>query len=152
MKKILENPILNLIARIVVGWVFIYAAVGKIADPADFANDIENYQLLPDFMINIIALTLPWIELVCGVFLITGIRIRANALLATMIFAVFNIAVFFAMAKGLNIDCGCFSDRASMVGWGKIGENMITLILSLYIFFFPVNKLTLERFAITEHR
>jgi putative oxidoreductase len=150
MKKILENPLLNLIARIIVGWIFIYAAVGKIANPADFAEDIKNYQLLPDFMLNIVALTMPWIEILCGIFLIVGFRLKANAFLAGGLLLTFNFAVFYAMALGLNIDCGCFSERATMVGWTKIGENMLTIILALYIFIYPVKSLTLEKFSLSE--
>jgi putative oxidoreductase len=150
MRKILENPILSLIARLIVGWVFIYAAVGKIADPADFAGDIKNYQLLPDFLLNIAALTMPWIEMLCGIFLIVGFRLKANALISISLLIFFNVAVLFAMSQGLNIDCGCFSQRASMVGWEKVGENTISLIFAIYVFLFPVRTLTLERFALND--
>jgi len=150
MRKILENPILNLIARVVVGWIFIYAAVGKIANPVDFAEDIKNYQLLPHFLINIAALTMPWIEIICGIFLIVGFRLRANAFIAAGMLVVFNVAVLYAMSLGLNIDCGCFSERATMVGWTKLGENLLTIILALYVFFYPVRTFTLEKFAISE--
>ncbi len=150
MRKIFENPLLNLIARVLVGFVFIYAAIGKIADPSDFAGDIKNYQFLPDALLNIAALTLPWIEFLCGIFLIVGFRLRANAIIASALLLMFNFAVLFAMAKGLSIDCGCYTERSSMVGWIKVGENMLTLVFSLYIIYFPVNTLTLERFAISE--
>jgi putative oxidoreductase len=150
MKKILENPLLNLIARVALGWVFIYAAVGKIANPADFAENIKNYQLLPDFMLNIVALTMPWIEIICGIFLVVGFRLKANAFIAGGMLVTFNIAVLYAMILGLNIDCGCFSERATMVGWTKLGENMLTMILALYVFIYPVKSLTLEKFALSE--
>ena len=152
MRKILENSVLSLIARILVGWIFIYAAVGKIADPVDFAGDIDNYQILPDFLLNISALTLPWIELLCGIFLIAGIRLKANSIIASGLLAVFIIAVLLAMAQGLSIDCGCFSEKATMIGWTKVIENTITLLLSFYIFFFPVKTLTLENFALIESK
>jgi len=150
MRKVLENPLLSLIARVVVGWLFIYAAVGKIANPADFAEDINNYQLLPDFMLNIVALTMPWIEILCGLFLVVGFRLKANALIAGGLLLIFNLAVLYAMSLGLNIDCGCFSERASMIGWAKFGENMVTLFLAIYVFLYPIKQLTLEKFALSE--
>jgi uncharacterized membrane protein YphA (DoxX/SURF4 family) len=101
-------------------------------------------------MINIVALTMPWIEIVCGIFLIVGFRLKANAFIAGGMLVVFNVAVLYAMSLGLNIDCGCFSERATMVGWTKLGENMLTIILALYVYFYPVKSLTLEKFALSE--
>ena len=150
MKKILNNPVLSLLARIIVGSVFIYAAIGKIADPAFFAKEIANYRMLPEFTLNIIALSMPWMELVVAVFLIAGIRLKANAVISGLLLAVFIFAVLSAMARGLNISCGCFSHKIVFVGWKKILENTGLLIACVYIFVYPVATLTVEHLARNE--
>ena len=72
---------ISIIFRLIIGSVFIYAAIDKILDPYTFAADIRNYQILPDMFSNMLALILPWIELYCGLFLILGFYIRTSALL-----------------------------------------------------------------------
>ncbi len=144
MSKILNNPLFNLIIRLILGLIFFFAAVGKIADPALFAREINNYNLINFELTNLIALTLPWIELIISIFLITGIRIKASSLIAGMMLVVFIFAVASAMARNLDINCGCFGRTIQKVGWGKIFENTALLIGSIYLFFKPPQKLTLE--------
>lgn len=147
MKAIIENQYLNLAARIIVGLIFIYAGIGKVIEPEKFAKEIFNYSILPYFLINITALIMPWLEVIVGIFLIAGIRIKASGFISSGLMAVFIIAVFSAMVRGLDINCGCFSDKNVMVGWPKIFENLGILILALYVTFFPVNKFTLENLS-----
>ena len=59
--------------RLLLGGIFVWASIYKILDPTAFAGVINNYQLLPDALINGFAVTLPWLELVLGVFLIFGL-------------------------------------------------------------------------------
>ncbi len=136
MDKIIENKYLHLIARIIVGLVFIIFAVGKIATPLDFAKSISNYDILPFFLVNITAIVLPWIELIAGIFLIFGIKIKANSLLIGVMLLVFNLAIIIAWARGLNIDCGCSANVADQkVGWEKLLENFGLIALLILLFF-----------------
>ena len=145
MKNIISNDYLLLIARVVVGFLFILVGVGKIADPQLFAKEIANYRILPEFLVNITAIVLPWIELVSGLLLISGIRLKANAVIIGSMLLMFNIFVISAWARGLNINCGCYSNIAEQtVGLAKVLENIGLLILTFLIFIFPKNKLSLE--------
>lgn len=146
MKKILSNQYLNLVARIFIGWIFIYAAIGKIADPVTFSKEISNYQIMPMGFINFFALALPWLELFNGLFLLFGVRIKANSLISGSLMFVFIVAILTAMLRGLNINCGCFAHKIVYVGWAKILENTGMLILCVYLFYFPLNNYSLERF------
>jgi putative oxidoreductase len=105
-----------LIARLFIGAMFIYASVHKILDPMDFAVSIRNYLIIPPAWSNMVALTLPWVELGAGTFLILGIQARPSALLTTGMLAVFLAAIIRAYAIGLDIDCGCFSSGTASVG------------------------------------
>lgn len=137
MLSILFHPVVILAARLVLGSVFIIAGVEKIANPDAFAKAINNYQLLPYGALNAMALVLPWLEVLAGTFLVFGVRLRASAAITAAMLVVFIVAIASAMARGLSIDCGCFSQgsaAAEPVGWKKIAEDVALLILAVQIF------------------
>ncbi|MGC8605776.1 MAG: MauE/DoxX family redox-associated membrane protein, partial [Desulfomonilaceae bacterium] len=106
----------TLIARILIGGLFIYASIHKIAEPTDFAASIRNYGILPVSWSNIVALTLPWIELGAGGFLILGIETKPSALITTAMLGIFLAALFYVYHTGIDIDCGCFNSSTSSSG------------------------------------
>src|SRR5437899_857425 len=85
--------VLNFMLRLALGGIFLFAGAVKIIDPAAFSANISNYRLLPHEWINLLAITLPWIELVTGSLLIVGLWRRTNALLITMMMVVFLAAI-----------------------------------------------------------
>jgi len=99
--------------RIALGAVFIAASLGKIQDPESFASNIANYRLVPFPIIHIVAIVLPWIEIVAGTLLVLGIWIRANAALAAGLLLAFVIAISQALFRNLDISCGCFDTTPS---------------------------------------
>lgn len=109
------------LCRIVLGAVLIYASIDKISNPEDFGKIIYSYQLLPEEMINLTAIILPWLELITGLFLIFQIWMSGTVLLTNSLFMVFIAAILSALLRGLDIDCGCFSTSG-----GKGSINMIT--------------------------
>ena len=136
MSKILTHPYLVLIVRCFLGAVFIVAAIEKIAIPETFAISVEAYKLIPTQLINIFALIIPWMELVCGLFLVAGVLARASAALLSALLSVFIVALISALLRELKIDCGCFGlAHATPVGWGKVLEDVGLLILASYIYF-----------------
>jgi putative oxidoreductase len=144
MNKILGNPIIILIARVILGFIFISYGAGKIAAPDKFAGEIANYALMPEFSLNLIAMTLPWIELIVGILLILGIRLRSSAVIIAGMMLFFIFAVTWAIAMGLDINCGCSSTNPQKVGLPKLLENIGLLVLSIWIFIFPERKFSLE--------
>jgi uncharacterized membrane protein YphA (DoxX/SURF4 family) len=128
-----------------VGLVFIYASIEKISSPAYFAGTIQNYQIIPDSMLNIVAITLPWLELVCGVLLLAGVWHRSAAFIISLLMIVFIIAILSAILRGLDIECGCFGSGTS-ADWTRIIEDLFLLAFSLHILFYPKSTLALENF------
>jgi|TARA_B100001079_G_C16090340_1_gene373734 uncharacterized membrane protein YphA (DoxX/SURF4 family) len=108
MNQFFKGPII-LICRIVLGGIFIYASLDKIAHPAEFAKAIGNYHVLPFGLENLLALTLPWLELLAGVALITGVMIDGAAIMVIIMNIIFIFAISQALARGISIECGCFS-------------------------------------------
>jgi uncharacterized membrane protein YphA (DoxX/SURF4 family) len=107
---------LVLVARLLIGGLFVYASVHKIVDPASFAQAIRNYQFLPVAWTNLVAVVLPWIEIAAGALLILGIQTRPSALVITALMAAFLVGLFHAYSAGLDIDCGCFSHDPNSPG------------------------------------
>lgn len=130
---------LVLVARLIIGGLFIYASIYKVLNPTDFSVTVRNYTILPLEWTNLVAITLPWVELGSGLFLVLGVLIRPSALLTTGMMAVFLAALIYAYSVGLDIDCGCFS--ASTESSGKIGplyliRDTLLLLTSAFILFF----------------
>ncbi len=116
MRKLLDNPQFILVLRIVFAGIFLFAAFGKIIDPAAFAKSINNYHIVPGSLVNIFALTLPWVEALVGIGLLTGIWGRASAWLTQLMLIMFTIALLIAISNGVNITCGCFSQNPEVKG------------------------------------
>ena len=126
-----------ILCRLVLAAVFIYAAVGKIRNAEEFAELVKGYRLLPIFAVNIVAIILPWFELLCGISLIIGILVRSAGLAVAALNLAFASMVLSAMARGLDIECGCFtlSKAHSKVGWVHVGMNLLLFLISLLVVF-----------------
>jgi putative oxidoreductase len=148
-KKMRRNyfiEIISVIFRITLGIIFLYAAVGKIDNPEAFFKEISNYRLFPDFISQISAIILPWIELTIGLLLILGIRVKTTSAISFILLVVFTLMVISAWARGLNINCGCFSHRIEYVGLRKVIENLLMMGFSIFLFYVPASVLSLETF------
>ncbi len=99
---------MEFVARTGLGVLFTYSAWGKIADPGIFANAVMRYELLPECMVGMFALTLPMVELLAGLALVFTKWMREAALLVSAMLAMFIAALAWAILRGLEIDCGCF--------------------------------------------
>jgi putative oxidoreductase len=103
-----QRNILWRIVALIIGGIFIYAGVMKISDPAGFANDIDNYKILPWALTVRLAFYLPWLEILCGLAVILGLLYRGGLLILTALISIFIAASVIAKARGLDITCGCF--------------------------------------------
>ena len=108
----LTHPWLTIRFQLALGAIFFAAALPKIADPPSFAHMIYNYRILPAGLINISALTMPWVEIVAGLALILGIWKRPARWIITAMLVVFMIAISINLLRGNAIDCGCFDVSA----------------------------------------
>lgn len=113
----------SLLFRLLVGSPFLVSGVLKIWDPAAFATAIANFRLVPHASINALAVFLPWIELVAGLSVLSGVRLRAGVLIILVLTLVFIGAVSSALARGLSIECGCFGSA----GGGAVGRQTLMI-------------------------
>jgi uncharacterized membrane protein YphA (DoxX/SURF4 family) len=127
-----------LAARLAMAGIFIYASIDKIAHPAAFAKDVYNYQVLPDGLINLTALILPWLELFLGICLLAGVWLPGAVITINGLLTVFLATLIFNLARGLDINCGCFStgsdEPAMSSGWYLLRDTFF-LALGIFLFF-----------------
>ncbi len=110
----LRNPWIVRTAQVLIGLVFIAAALPKIGDPQSFAAAVHNFRLL------------------AGLALVFGLRARAGGLLVSLMMVVFTAAVGIALARGLDVECGCFGTAdGSRVGAQKLLENTGLTVLAI---------------------
>jgi uncharacterized membrane protein YphA (DoxX/SURF4 family) len=104
-----QAKVLPFVVRLILGGVFIYASVDKILHPAAFAEAVYNYKILPDALINLTTIILPWLELLLGIFLVSGVYLPGAIFLINILLVTFFVALVFNLARGLDIHCGCFT-------------------------------------------
>jgi uncharacterized membrane protein YphA (DoxX/SURF4 family) len=135
MLEFLRHPTVRRIAQLGAGVIFLAAALPKIADLEAFAGSIHNFHMepvVPMAMTNLLAITIPWIELVAGLALIANFKPRAGAIVYTVLMTFFTVAVIAALARGLSFDCGCFGKSgAANLGAKKLLENFGMLMLGV---------------------
>lgn len=131
----LLHPTARRAAQITAGLIFLAAALPKIADLSGFAGSIHNFHLeavVPMAATNILAMMIPWVELIAGLALVSGVRPRAGAYVYTALMMIFTIGVIQALARGLSFECGCFGKAGSAtIGVKKVAENLVMMAIGM---------------------
>ena len=100
------------IVRSLVALLLIWAGLSKLGDPVSAYTALLAYQLpAPGLLLKLVALALPWLEVLCGLMLLANFHRRLALLVMSVLFSVFLVVVGQAFARGLDISCGCFNLR-----------------------------------------
>jgi uncharacterized membrane protein YphA (DoxX/SURF4 family) len=145
---LLANPRVQLALRLLLGAFFVYASLDKIASPAGFARIVYQWQVAGPVPSNLVAATLPWVELLAGLLLIAGVWRREAALVIALLLVVFLGAAASVLARGIDVqNCGCVSVAKEAVesawppawtrgvGWFLVVRNLLMLAGALAIAF-----------------
>ena len=103
------TPWISTVARLGLAVVWAWAARAKILDPNGAVLSVRAYRLLPEALVHPVAWGLPFLELAVAVLLAAGVATRLAAATSTGMLLVFIAGIASAWARGLQIDCGCFS-------------------------------------------
>lgn len=124
-----------MLSRLFIGGMYIVASYYKIIEPASFAKSIWQYHMVPGELINLMALFLPWLELIVGVALIVGWSYRGAVIWANLMLVVFIAALASTIVRGLDIDCGCFKAGQSATGpaWKSLWFDVVAILFSLQL-------------------
>jgi len=124
-----------IVLRLVLGGLFLFSSFGKLRYPRIFAESLLAFNLLPAGLVTLVALALPWLELLAGLFMIAGYRYRGSALTLGALSLLFVFVLSSAVWKGLDISCGCFVGVDWMtVDWWHILANLLLAAIAGLIF------------------
>lgn len=130
----LQERVLNFAVSWLLGGLFLWAGSLKIFDPKEFATAVANYRLVPYPLINLVAITVPWVEVVAGLFLVLQRWVRASALVMAGMTAAFFVFIVSALARGLNIECGCFGTLGGhRIGFTNLAIDAALLAMALWL-------------------
>ncbi len=135
----LRNRWLHRALGVALGAIFLYAAGSKLPDPRPLVTIIWGYRILPMGPINLMAIYMPWVELLVGIGLVTGYKRRAAALLGTGLLAMFIVALAINAVRGVNVACGCFSASAEDVSnaWLLVLRDLPMFAAALLLWLAP---------------
>jgi putative oxidoreductase len=131
----IRHKYLLLIFRLIAGGAFFAAGLLKVGNPLEFAQNIKNFRIVSHEVSLLAALILPWIEILCGALLITGLLRRPSALLVSGLLVGFIILVAVTIARGIDTDCGCFGSLSHKADWLLLVQDGILLFFSVNILF-----------------
>jgi uncharacterized membrane protein YphA (DoxX/SURF4 family) len=141
---------LPIVARLVLGGVWIAAGAAKAFDLAESVRAVRAYRLLPEAVATVVGAGLPWLEIGLGVLLIVGLGVRAGAVVSVLLQAVFLTGIISAAARGLRIDCGCFGNGGDLAAGAptaytaEIVRDTGLLLLACLLAYLPGRKWSVD--------
>jgi uncharacterized membrane protein YphA (DoxX/SURF4 family) len=151
-------PWLAVVARLVVGGVWLVAGFAKVGDPEASVRAVRAYQLVPDPLERTVGYGLPLFEICLGVLLVVGLAQRLAAIASAVLMAGFIVGIAAAWARGLQIECGCFGgggaaegDVTSAYKW-DILRDVGLLVLAGLLAWRPTSRLSLDGLLYPERR
>ncbi|NUT18021.1 MAG: DoxX family membrane protein [Hamadaea sp.] len=145
------QPWVSLVVRLALAAVFIGAGLPKIFDLPGNARAVNAYQLMSWDAAQVVGAIQPFLEVGIGLLLLVGLLTRFAAWLSAIALVVFVSGIVSAWARGLSIDCGCFSKGGQLpVGvapnytW-DIVRDVAFLALAVFLILFPSSRFSLDR-------
>ena len=123
--------------RIVLGALFIWAAVAKLPDMAGFAQDVANYRIVPAALVPFVASAVVGIELLGGIALVAGVMERAAAAVIACLLVAFIAFLSQALLRGIDLRCGCFGGDEP-ASWWTVARDLLMLAAAVVVARGPV--------------
>jgi len=119
-------------ARLLLGALFVWASATKIPDMAAFAESVANYRIVPPVLVPAAAAAVVGVELAAGVALLANVWTRAAAWVIAALLAVFTVGLSSALARGIDLACGCFGGNAPATRWTVL-RDLVLLALAVLV-------------------
>jgi len=121
----------GLIIRLGLGGLFLWSSLSKIRQPYDFLSTIYNFELVGPKAGMLVAMVLPWLELLVAICLIGGIFVSGALLVCIGMSAMFTFVIVSALYRGLDISCGCFGSSAEIINYYTAIRTSLILLVSI---------------------
>jgi uncharacterized membrane protein YphA (DoxX/SURF4 family) len=129
-KKLLLSGFI-FVVRVALGCLFIYGSLPKIRQPYDFLSSVYEYELLGPKAGMLVAMVLPWFELMVGVCLVGGIFVSGGLLACVIMAAAFTFAIASVLYRGLEISCGCFGATGDLITYWTLTRAVLVFLFSV---------------------
>ena len=132
----------RLFLLLIFGGIFIYAGLMKAWRPMVFLEDVRSFALLPDPYAAMLAMYLPWVEILGGIAVITGLGRKGGLLVLNASLVIFLAAILIAWSRGTDIRCGCFGDSGGATSnyLDLVMRDVGLLILGAYLWISGMKK------------
>jgi uncharacterized membrane protein YphA (DoxX/SURF4 family) len=137
--------------RLVLAAVWLVAGFAKVGDPAGMVRSVRAFRILPESLVHPVAYAVPFVEIGLGLLLVVGVAVRTFSAVSALMLAAYIAAVASAAARGLRIDCGCFSSGGDLAAGAsthyteEIVRDSAILVLALLLVRWPRGYLAVDR-------
>ena len=122
------SGVVALTARWCLAAFFIIAGYFKALSPAAFLMDVRSFQLLDDPWAAWLAMSLPWLEILCGLALVSGILLDGAILTITGMLSAFLAAIIYSWHRGIDLQCGCFGENPDVSNYRELITRDVLLL------------------------
>ncbi|AUG76634.1 hypothetical protein CFP65_1756 [Kitasatospora sp. MMS16-BH015] len=139
----------GLAVRLGLALVWAWAGLAKVSDPAEAAQAVRAYELLPESLVKPVGYGLPFLELALALLLLLGLGTRIVAVISALLLLTFIGGITSAWARGISIDCGCFGgggavDASQTEYLQEILRDTGFLLLAAWLIYRPRTKLSAD--------
>ncbi|MFI5527944.1 MauE/DoxX family redox-associated membrane protein [Kitasatospora sp. NPDC051853] len=139
----------GLVVRLGLAVVWAWAGLAKIADPAEAAQAVRAYEILPESLVKPVGYGLPFLEVTLALLLLIGLGTRIVAVVSALLLLAFIAGIASAWARGISIDCGCFGgggavDSSKTEYAQEIARDTGFLLLAAWLVWRPRTKLSAD--------
>lgn len=152
MNKILGNPAIGLVFRLVLAGVLIYAGGVKIFEPHGARDAILAYRVFPPSVAPFLGYALPAVEIGLGLLLLVGLFVRISGLVTALLMLGFVAGIASVWYRGYSIDCGCFGGGGDISPEGRASRYTVEIIrdsifalMGFWLYKWPHTLLALEK-------
>jgi len=128
------------VIRIIFGAMFLISGFNKSTDLYSFGRTVIRYNILPEIFVPYAAITIPFLEILLGLLLIAGFRVKSSSFLSMTLLALFTFFIAVNVIRGETFDCGCFNLKIfglgidERIGWKLILRNAVILLFFALIY------------------
>lgn len=134
------------VLRLLIGGVLLVAGALKVGHAPELASAIAGFRLLPAGVAAPLALALPFIEILLGLYLAAGLFTRVAAVVACVQFVAYAGAVGSAVLRHIPANCGCFGPADSAVAdWPHVGLDLLLALVCAFIAYGAPGALAVDR-------
>jgi len=134
------------LVRVLLGALLLVAGALKVGHAAELAAALASYRLLPAAIVGPLALALPYVEILLGLYLIAGLFTRAIAIVSSVAFVCYAGAIGSAVVRHIAANCGCFGPNDSAVAdWPHVAFDLALALASLFVAYGAPGALAVDR-------